>query len=62
VGPTQSHSQFQFQSSRDEKKTRTRAGKPKVRTGCITCKIRRVKCDENRPSCNRCIRFGMPVS
>ncbi|KAL6236139.1 hypothetical protein BDW75DRAFT_118163 [Aspergillus navahoensis] len=32
---------------------RSRASKPKVRTGCITCKIRRVKCDERKPACDR---------
>lgn len=26
----------------------------RVRTGCITCRKRRVKCDETRPFCNRC--------
>jgi hypothetical protein len=26
-------------------KKRSRAKAPKVRTGCLTCKIRRVKCD-----------------
>lgn len=25
------------------------------RTGCITCRIRRVKCDESKPSCQRCV-------
>ncbi|KAH0443131.1 hypothetical protein CcaCcLH18_01244 [Colletotrichum camelliae] len=33
-----------------------RASKPKVRSGCITCKIRRVKCDEGKPTCTRCAR------
>ncbi|KAF9876572.1 hypothetical protein CkaCkLH20_05980 [Colletotrichum karsti] len=33
---------------------RKRASKPKVRSGCITCKIRRVKCDEAKPTCKRC--------
>ncbi|KAI1633775.1 hypothetical protein F4809DRAFT_568215 [Biscogniauxia mediterranea] len=33
---------------------RVRAKKPKVRTGCVNCKARRIKCDENQPSCNRC--------
>ncbi|KAK2025647.1 hypothetical protein LX32DRAFT_675222 [Colletotrichum zoysiae] len=33
---------------------KTRASKPKVRTGCKTCKVRRVKCDEARPTCERC--------
>ncbi|KAH7389899.1 hypothetical protein BKA66DRAFT_460063 [Pyrenochaeta sp. MPI-SDFR-AT-0127] len=31
---------------------------PKVKTGCITCKKRRVKCDEKRPKCLRCIKTG----
>ncbi|KUJ16375.1 uncharacterized protein LY89DRAFT_719102 [Mollisia scopiformis] len=30
----------------------------KVRTGCKTCKIRRVKCDETRPVCQRCLKWG----
>ncbi|KAM0418788.1 hypothetical protein ACHAPT_012298 [Fusarium lateritium] len=29
--------------------------KPKARTGCHTCRIRRVKCDEGRPACDRCL-------
>ncbi|PQE23420.1 Fungal specific transcription factor domain-containing protein [Rutstroemia sp. NJR-2017a BBW] len=37
---------------------RLRASKPKVKTGCQTCKIRRVKCDEAKPACMRCVRFG----
>ncbi|KAJ4982528.1 C6 zinc finger domain protein [Stagonosporopsis vannaccii] len=31
---------------------------PKVRTGCFTCKIRRVKCDEAKPDCSRCTSTG----
>ncbi|KAF1850544.1 uncharacterized protein K460DRAFT_400601 [Cucurbitaria berberidis CBS 394.84] len=30
----------------------------KVKTGCKTCKIRRVKCDEGRPACSRCQKTG----
>ncbi|TPX12572.1 uncharacterized protein E0L32_000749 [Thyridium curvatum] len=30
----------------------------KVKSGCRTCKIRKVKCDEGRPACNRCISTG----
>ncbi|KAH8701545.1 hypothetical protein BGW36DRAFT_371084, partial [Talaromyces proteolyticus] len=30
----------------------------KSRGGCITCKIRRKKCDEMRPSCQRCTGTG----
>ncbi|KAI0423508.1 hypothetical protein F5Y09DRAFT_327207 [Xylaria sp. FL1042] len=32
-----------------------RKGFEKVRTGCITCKARKVKCDEARPACKRCL-------
>ncbi|CAG8900028.1 unnamed protein product [Penicillium nalgiovense] len=28
------------------------------RNGCITCKTRRVKCDETRPTCRRCENAG----
>ncbi|KAK4203366.1 putative carboxypeptidase [Triangularia verruculosa] len=28
------------------------------RRGCITCRIRRVKCDETRPQCTRCAKAG----
>ncbi|KAJ3526543.1 hypothetical protein NM208_g11144 [Fusarium decemcellulare] len=30
------------------------------RAGCITCKKRKVKCDELRPTCNNCLRFRVP--
>lgn len=36
----------------------SRRRQPKVRTGCYTCKLRHVKCDEAKPSCSRCIKFG----
>ncbi|VUC31751.1 unnamed protein product [Clonostachys rosea] len=36
----------------------TRAIVKKVRTGCITCKRRHVKCDEQKPACQRCIKWG----
>ena len=35
-----------------------RYGGSKVRTGCITCKTRRVKCDEAKPICARCTKAG----
>jgi hypothetical protein len=41
------------------KRVRKRACKPKVRSGCITCKARRVKCDEAKPECQRCLIFGI---
>lgn len=42
----------------NENSKKTRTGKPKVRTGCQTCKTRRVKCGEEKPCCLRCSRSG----
>ncbi|KAH8800598.1 hypothetical protein F5884DRAFT_757452 [Xylogone sp. PMI_703] len=38
--------------------SRKRAGRPKSRTGCSTCRERRVKCDETIPTCRRCQSSG----
>ncbi|KAF2850379.1 hypothetical protein T440DRAFT_111735 [Plenodomus tracheiphilus IPT5] len=38
-----------------------RLGSKKSRTGCIQCKARRVKCDENRP-CGACTRYRVGCS
>ncbi|KKK20322.1 hypothetical protein AOCH_002251 [Aspergillus ochraceoroseus] len=35
-----------------------RASGPRSRNGCITCKIRHVKCDEGKPGCLQCHRSG----
>ncbi|KPM41148.1 hypothetical protein AK830_g5431 [Neonectria ditissima] len=45
-------------SSSSTAEYRSRAAKPKVRTGCVVCKIRRVKCDERQPECLRCTSTG----
>ncbi|KAJ6786677.1 hypothetical protein PWT90_08546 [Aphanocladium album] len=29
---------------------------PRVKSGCLTCRTRRVKCDETRPVCKRCVK------
>lgn len=31
---------------------------PRSRTGCWTCRTRKVKCDEGRPVCGQCTRLG----
>ena len=31
----------------------------KVRTGCRTCRRRKIKCDETKPSCHRCVAYGV---
>lgn len=33
-------------------------GIKRVKSGCATCRIRRVKCDEKKPECKRCICTG----
>ncbi|KAF4439597.1 Transcriptional regulatory moc3 [Fusarium acutatum] len=35
-----------------------RAYHRKVKTGCLTCRIRRVKCDQGKPVCMRCTSTG----
>ncbi|KAK5000289.1 hypothetical protein LTR66_000821 [Elasticomyces elasticus] len=30
----------------------------RVKTGCVTCRIRRIKCDEGKPACNKCLSTG----
>ncbi|KAL2850773.1 hypothetical protein BJX68DRAFT_72421 [Aspergillus pseudodeflectus] len=41
---------------------RHRAPHAKSRNGCYTCKQRRVKCDEVRPSCGACLSRGDPCT
>ncbi|EED12137.1 conserved hypothetical protein [Talaromyces stipitatus ATCC 10500] len=35
-----------------------RSRKSKVKSGCRTCKLRKIKCDEHRPMCMRCYSTG----
>ncbi|PKS08172.1 hypothetical protein jhhlp_005448 [Lomentospora prolificans] len=44
------------QSQHNGGQKQTRVSLQKVRTGCITCKKRHVKCDERKPHCNNCLR------
>ncbi|KAF2722529.1 hypothetical protein K431DRAFT_266560 [Polychaeton citri CBS 116435] len=38
---------------------RKRKSHKKSRKGCVNCKVRRVKCDEEHPSCQQCTQFGV---
>ncbi|GAB7323373.1 hypothetical protein MBLNU13_g05833t2 [Cladosporium sp. NU13] len=38
---------------------RKRKAHTKSRRGCSSCKTRRVKCDENKPTCEQCTKFGV---
>lgn len=41
-----------------QERSRQKRYSPKVRTGCTVCKIRRVKCGEEKPACVNCQRNG----
>ncbi|KIY00968.1 uncharacterized protein Z520_03634 [Fonsecaea multimorphosa CBS 102226] len=43
-------------------KTRIKKWAPKTFNGCLTCKRRRIKCDEGKPSCQRCIKSNLKCS
>lgn len=36
-----------------------RATHNKVRSGCVTCKKRHIKCDEIKPACTKCKKSGL---
>ncbi|CAJ0546887.1 Ff.00g015140.m01.CDS01 [Fusarium sp. VM40] len=36
----------------------TRSSAPRTQTGCKNCRKRRIKCDETKPACERCVRSG----
>ncbi|KAJ4244043.1 hypothetical protein NW762_014656 [Fusarium torreyae] len=42
---------------RPQKRRRVERGRSK--NGCSTCSTKKVKCDEQRPRCKRCIRLGL---
>ncbi|KAK5110809.1 hypothetical protein LTR62_005520 [Meristemomyces frigidus] len=42
--------------------TRKRKAHTKSRKGCANCKLRRVKCDESKPSCEKCQSYGVSCS
>ncbi|KAL4801247.1 hypothetical protein BDV18DRAFT_87374 [Aspergillus unguis] len=39
---------------------RKRVFSNRTKTGCLTCRKRKKKCDEQRPACNNCVRGGFP--
>ncbi|PVH72303.1 hypothetical protein DL98DRAFT_74695 [Cadophora sp. DSE1049] len=48
-------------SSHDNPRSRTHTRRPhrKTKTGCLTCKKRKIKCDESRPECDNCIKHTL---
>ncbi|PFH59579.1 hypothetical protein XA68_12123 [Ophiocordyceps unilateralis] len=43
-------------NDRDDPKGKKPAIKKRTKTGCLTCRKRRIKCDENKPRCKNCIK------
>lgn len=43
----------------DSAPSRKRRSHRKSRNGCRNCRLRRVKCDEKRPFCNKCSDYGI---
>lgn len=41
------------------KKVLTGKNKPRSKTGCLACRRRRIKCDEGKPVCQKCIRRSL---
>jgi len=50
------------QGIREETGKGKRKAHKKSRKGCQNCKLRRVKCDETRPKCTKCINYGVSCS
>ncbi|KAB8301225.1 hypothetical protein EYC80_003112 [Monilinia laxa] len=44
--------------AKKEAPKRSRAFSTRAKTGCKTCKVRHVKCDEGRPGCRKCAATG----
>ncbi|PHH69038.1 hypothetical protein CDD82_119 [Ophiocordyceps australis] len=40
----------------DDGKSKKPVVKKRTKTGCLTCRKRRIKCDENKPRCRNCIK------
>ncbi|KAM3554906.1 hypothetical protein MY1884_005881 [Beauveria asiatica] len=57
LSPT-SNSSLDSSPNDDQPRLRRKRWAPKVKTGCVTCRVRRVKCDETKPHCKRCTAYG----
>lgn len=49
-------------SAQSDPKKRKRNFSNRTKTGCMTCRRRKKKCDETRPECNNCFRGGFVCS
>ncbi|KAG9234389.1 hypothetical protein BJ875DRAFT_16005 [Amylocarpus encephaloides] len=49
-------------SAQSDPKKRKRNFSNRTKTGCMTCRRRKKKCDETKPECNNCVRGGFVCS
>ncbi|OAL70859.1 acetyltransferase [Trichophyton violaceum] len=59
-GSSAHNMQSQSPSASQVAPKRKRVFSNRTKTGCMTCRRRKKKCDEQHPSCNNCIRGGFP--
>ncbi|KAL4959149.1 Zn(II)2Cys6 transcription factor [Aspergillus stella-maris] len=57
--PTSSPNPTQHEGQAPAKRRQRREGGKWTRSGCLTCKRRRKRCDEAKPSCHNCDRLGL---
>ncbi|PLB49926.1 hypothetical protein P170DRAFT_508218 [Aspergillus steynii IBT 23096] len=55
-------SRFAYMHTSAAMRPRQSGRRLRVTTGCITCRSRRVKCDERRPVCRNCAKKGRPCN
>lgn len=56
-GPAHQHVQYMQQPYQTQPQaTKRRNVKSRTKTGCLTCRKRRIKCDERKPGCENCQR------
>ncbi|KAK2063654.1 hypothetical protein LY76DRAFT_184456 [Colletotrichum caudatum] len=53
--PTKTSDNNEGNGNEDSNRKKANARK-RTKTGCLTCRKRRIKCDEGRPICNNCIK------
>ncbi|KAF5002545.1 hypothetical protein FDECE_10609 [Fusarium decemcellulare] len=46
----------QQEDGKDDPDRKRNNVRKRTKTGCLTCRKRRIKCDEGRPTCNNCIK------
>ncbi|KHN98150.1 Zn(2)-C6 fungal-type DNA-binding domain protein [Metarhizium album ARSEF 1941] len=58
--PSSAPAQPQNSGAEDDAKGKKPAVKKRTKTGCLTCRKRRIKCDETKPRCKNCIKSKRP--